>query len=239
VTRATASGVSLEWQRVLVISPHLDDAVFGAGELLATSNAAVVVTVFAGVPGPQAEVSAWDRKSGFRSGDEAVGARRREDEAALGILGCVPRWQPFLDSQYGVSPTVEEIMSSLRDELQRDTYDMVAMPLGLFHSDHRLVHDACHALLTQFDRCPWIAYEDALYRRMSGLLQQRLASLYGAGVRATPVFISHRRGTRTRKARAIACYASQLRAFGPNGVSDTKAPERYWLLEPPQGARAP
>jgi LmbE family N-acetylglucosaminyl deacetylase len=230
VTRATASGVSVEWECLLAVSPHLDDAVFGAGELLATSDAAVVVTVFAGLP-QQAHASEWDGKSGFRSGEEAVAARRREDQAALAILQCVPRWQPFLDSQYGASPTIEQVVESLRDELCRQTYHVVAMPLGLFHSDHRLVHQACRVLMEELDGASWIAYEDALYRRMPGLLQERLADLHGAGVRATPLTVAHPPDTTTRKARAVACYESQLRAFGPNGASDTTAPERYWMLE--------
>lgn len=32
------------------------------------------------------------------------------------------------------------------------------------------------------------------------------------------------------KQRAVQCYASQLRAFGPNGYDDVLAPERFWTL---------
>ena len=36
--------------RLLVISPHLDDAVFACGRLIASHPSCVVVTVFAGLP---------------------------------------------------------------------------------------------------------------------------------------------------------------------------------------------
>jgi hypothetical protein len=32
--------------------------------------------------------------------------------------------------------------------------------------------------------------------------------------------------------RAVCRYASQLRAFGPNGYDDVFAPERFWTLQP-------
>ncbi len=51
-----------ELARVVVVSPHLDDAVLGCGQLLAAWPGATVVTVFAGKPAvyptPQRE---WDR----------------------------------------------------------------------------------------------------------------------------------------------------------------------------------
>lgn len=233
--RSTAADVGNDFatraRTLAVISPHLDDAVFGCGALLATLAPALVVTVFAGIPRTVTRAPSWDRQCGFRSAQAAVRARRREDRAALAALRCEPVWQDFLDSQYRLTPSVDVIAHALRRELESRAPDVIAMPLGLFHSDHRLVHAACLAIAHRLPRPRWIAYEDALYRRQPGLVQDRLADLRGARVRATPLALPHRRDAGARKARAVQCYASQARALDARALADTAAPERYWALE--------
>jgi LmbE family N-acetylglucosaminyl deacetylase len=71
---------------VVVISPHLDDAVLSAYAVLTAGLPATVVTVFAGVPAP-GPASPWDRASGFADARDAALARRAEDVAALDALG--------------------------------------------------------------------------------------------------------------------------------------------------------
>jgi len=56
--------------RLTVISPHLDDAVFGAGELIAAHPGAIVITAFAGIPSGDG-LTGWDRDCGFRGSREA------------------------------------------------------------------------------------------------------------------------------------------------------------------------
>ena len=73
---------------IIVISPHLDDAVFSCGNLIAASHAAMVVTVFAGEPAPAPGAPEWDLAAGFSSGAQAVRARRQEDGRALRRLGA-------------------------------------------------------------------------------------------------------------------------------------------------------
>ena len=235
IGRATPPGTGAGFPSVAralaVISPHLDDAVLGCGELLATLAPAVVVTVFAGVPREPMQAPAWDRRCGFRTAQGAVRARRREDRAALATLDATPVWQDFLDSQYRRAPAVDEVADALRHEIARRNVDVVAMPLGLFHSDHHLVHAACLQVARDAGSLCWIAYEDALYRRRPGLLQHRLVELRERNVQATPLPIDTRRDARSRKARAVRCYASQARAFGAAGLADAAAPERYWALE--------
>ncbi|KAB0640285.1 PIG-L family deacetylase, partial [Burkholderia territorii] len=86
--------------RWLVVSPHLDDAVFSCGQLLAQSPGSVVVTVFAGIPAHGTAAPPWDRRAGFRTADEAMRTRRDEDRRALGTLGAHAVWLDFLDDQY-------------------------------------------------------------------------------------------------------------------------------------------
>jgi hypothetical protein len=83
-------------------------------------------------------------------------------------------------------------------------------------------------------RRTWLAYEDAQYRRVPGLLQQRLISLAGSGITATPSVYTPE-PLSASKHHAIHCYASQLRGLstpGRPGYHDVFAPERYWRLMP-------
>jgi len=231
--------------KVMVISPHLDDAVFSCGELLSAHPHAMVATVFAGTPPAGHTTTDWDRACGFRSACEAMVTRRNEDASALLRLGARPVWLNFLDSQYcdgspgaAPPPDPDDVAEALAALIAREQPDAVVFPLGLFHSDHDLTHRACLALWHQASQevlrpswSPrWMAYEDALYRRMDGLREQRLAGLAEGGVRSA-VFPMAWQVDRAAKAEAVACYASQLKAFGPGGFDDTALPEGYWSLD--------
>jgi LmbE family N-acetylglucosaminyl deacetylase len=215
---------------VIVISPHLDDAVFGCGQFIAAHPGSTLVTVFAGAPKDGAQLTDWDRRCGFASAAEAVQARRLEDACAAGLLGARTLWLDFCDSQYGRTPSRDAIAAVLTTVLRERAPQTVLLPLGLFHSDHPLTHDAAVTALANVPETPWFAYEDALYRGMPGLLQQRLAALAQAGVRATPARLGIA-GEGTLKRQAVQAYASQLRAFGEGGFDDVFQHERCWRLE--------
>lgn len=217
---------------VLVISPHLDDAVFGCGELLAACPGSVVVTVMAGRPPQYAECTPWDALAGFGEGDDVVATRREEDRAALALLAGRPVWLDFLDSQYRDSPTIEALAVALERAIVDSGLETILLPLGLFHSDHHLTHAAALAVLRRRPDLAWFAYEDALYRRVPDLGTARLAALQCDGVSAVPIAVptGDRRET---KRQAMQRYASQLRALatpGKPGFEDALEPERYWRL---------
>ena len=79
------------------MSPHLDDAVFGCGQWIASSASSIVVTIFAGAPPADAALTAWDAECGFRGGDDVIAARRAEDRTALARLNATPIWLDFRD----------------------------------------------------------------------------------------------------------------------------------------------
>lgn len=91
-------------ERLLVLSPHLDDAVLSIGAAIAhwvrLGTAVSVLTALAGDPGSEAPAGEWDRRAGFRSAGEAVRARREEDDRACALLGATPTWLPWGDDQY-------------------------------------------------------------------------------------------------------------------------------------------
>ncbi|RZL04277.1 MAG: PIG-L family deacetylase [Rubrivivax sp.] len=214
---------------MVVISPHLDDAVFACGQILGQAAGSTVVTVFTGMPPDTDRLTDWDRQCGFSHAGQAVLARREEDLNALAHLQARPLWLDFIDSQYGSTPTVEQVASKLVSVLRDWPADTVLFPMGLFHSDHVLVHEATLQALRECRHHRPLLYEDALYRRMKSLLQQRLAEMASAGIMATPQDTIASAPTQAKRD-AVAAYRSQLRAFGDGGYDDVFAPERIWDL---------
>lgn len=218
-------------EQLLVISPHLDDAVFGCGDLLAAHPGSTVATVFAGIPCRFRGLTEWDAICGFLSAREAVLARRREDETALARLGARARWLDFADAQYRETPRRVDVTRALRGVLQETPCDTVVFPLGLYHSDHELVHHAMLALVREGWPLRWMCYEDTFYRRIPGLVGERLASL-GRGHRVSSA-LENAAGLTSAKREAVYCYTSQLRGLssaGRPGHLDALTPERYWPL---------
>lgn len=218
--------------RYAVISPHLDDGIFGCGQLLAAHPGGVVITVFAGKPPPGASLTSWDSAGGFAGDSDVIALRRNEDEAALGLLGARPVWLDFRDRQYRGSPTVEALASRIESELARLQVEAVMMPLGLHHGDHRLVHTACMQVRRRDFSRDWFIFEDAIYRRYAGLVTQKLSELEIEGVRLKRVDIPP--GSLALKRAAVQCYASQLKALdslGFPGYADVFEPEAYWHIQ--------
>jgi LmbE family N-acetylglucosaminyl deacetylase len=216
-------------EKLLVISPHLDDAVFACGDLLAAHPGSTVVTVFAGVPQRFSGLTEWDAVCGFVSARDAVLGRRREDETALAVLRAQPRWLTFKDAQYGEPARAVEITRALRTVLKEGGCDTVLFPLGLFHSDHELTHCASVALVRE--GLKWMCYEDTFYRCIPGLVKQRVERL-SQEHRVAPPFLNSK-GLSSAKRQAVYCYASQLRGLssaGRPGHLDALTVERYWPL---------
>lgn len=215
---------------MLVISPHLDDAVFSCGEWIAAHPGCTVLTVFAGAPAEARHSTAWDRRCGFDNAADAVAARRHEDRVALSLLGAKPLWLSFADSQYEEPADDTAIAAALAEVLRAHPDEPVLLPLGLFHADHLQVHRAAALARREIPGDEAYVYEDALYRRQRGLLQKRLAELQAGGVTLTPA----RRAippAPALKQRAVQAYASQLRALAAGAVEDTSLPERCWCID--------
>lgn len=196
----------------------------GCAGLVAAHPGALVVTVTAGRPGPH-PLTDWDRVCGFQDGDDVVGARRVEDDAALSLLGARPRWLEFLDHQYGPPPPHGQLVAAVLDAI--DGADVVASPLGLFHEDHVLTAAACFEVARGLMlRTRWVVYEDAIYRAVAGRTEHALAELRNDGLvlRETAFAEPAKKGT------AVRAYPSQVRGLG-SLLDDAYRPERYWELD--------
>ena len=211
---------------MIVVTPHLGDAVLGCADLLAAHPGSVVVTVFAGIPADAYVVPEWDATCGFSSPRQAVTVRRREDRAALEVLEAEPCWLNFPDSQYRRTATLDEVAVRLSRALRRHRPDLVAIPLGLLPGDHELAHEAAVRLMKHIG-CDWLAYDDAPPFDERADLARRLAAL-----KAQPLPMD---GNEYLRRRAAECYESLARGFLRTGRelrSWLAAPPRCWRLSP-------
>src|SRR5712692_1758346 len=89
---------------ILVVSPHLDDAVLSLGMTIAraarSGGQVDVLTVFAGDPESTRPSGGWDRRAGFNTEGEAATARRVEDLEACRTVGAAPTWLSFAPGAY-------------------------------------------------------------------------------------------------------------------------------------------
>jgi LmbE family N-acetylglucosaminyl deacetylase len=232
------------WDRVLVVSPHFDDAALGAAHLLGSYPGSTVITVLAGRPAAYPdEVTPWDAASGFAAGDDVVGARRREDRAAMASLGAEPVWLDFADCQYlspDERPTAEDVAPALEEAVVAARPSAVFLPMGLAHPDHVLTHGAGllvrERLAARGPGPEWFCYEDAGYKHLPGMLARRIATLFGTGLWPTPAVVPTRPDMEAKRT-AIMLYASQVgpleRDLHLTEHLAANLPEQYWRLSPP------
>jgi LmbE family N-acetylglucosaminyl deacetylase len=103
---------------LVILSPHLDDAVLSCWHLLDGPGDVRVVNVFAGKPPPDAAAGWWDELCGRRDSGQAVDERVAEDRAALALAGRAPLNLDFLDRQYRrcdqpLAPVVRALRAAL------------------------------------------------------------------------------------------------------------------------------
>jgi LmbE family N-acetylglucosaminyl deacetylase len=194
--------------RVVVVSPHLDDAAFSLGAAVAQAARAgadvTVLTVFAGDPESDAPAEWWDRKAGFATLGEAARARREEDRRACEAVGARHEWLPFDDATYEEHHDGDRVWEAVAAAV--DGAETVLVPgFPLVHVDHAWLH----ALLRR-RRLPGTA-RFGLYVEQPYRWRKRKEPL-PAGLDWR-----HLRGSfvdRRAKRRAFEAYASQVPLFG-------------------------
>jgi LmbE family N-acetylglucosaminyl deacetylase len=230
--------------RIVVVSPHFDDAALGAAHLLTSYPGSTVVTVLAGRPPDYPDqVTDWDAAGGFHTGDDVVAVRREEDKAAMASMEASPVWLEFPDHQYlapEARPTPKEVAPALQEAIAAADPTAVFLPLGLANPDHVLTHDAgllARTALAEDGREPyWFCYEDAGYKHLPGLMAWRIAKLFRSGLWPTPAVVPTVPDM-ARKRTAIGHYASQIGPLERDHLLterlDANIPEPYWRLAPP------
>jgi LmbE family N-acetylglucosaminyl deacetylase len=224
--------------RVLVVlSPHLDDAVLSVG---ATLHSHVrrgvdvrVVTVLANDPDALGGAGSWDAACGFPTAAEAARRRRDEDRRACAVLGASPRWFPYGDATYARGASDEAIWHALRHAL--GDADLLLTPgFPLVHPDHRWLTDLIVRRRRELS-CRLCFYAEQPYSAGSLLAARTGTSTMGtvmflralAAPERVPAFqparneirvawkrVASSPGDRVAKLKAILSYRTQLRPLG-------------------------
>jgi LmbE family N-acetylglucosaminyl deacetylase len=230
--------------RIVVVSPHFDDAVLGAAHLITGHPGTTVITVLGGrPPAYPEEPTSWDACGGFGRGDDVVALRREEDRAAMTFLGAAAVWLDFPDHQYlakSERPVPEEVAPVLEQAIRAAAPSAVFLPMGLANPDHVLTHDAGllarNALGGPQGAAAWFCYEDHGYKHIPGILAWRVATLFKSGLWPTPAVVPIEPDM-LRKRAAIELYKSQVpplqRDHALDERLDANVPEQYWRVEPP------
>jgi len=230
--------------RIVVVSPHFDDAAMGAGLLLLAYPGSTVITVLAGKPPAYPdEVSPWDALGGFEKGDDVVAVRRQEDLAAMALLGAGHVWLDFPDHQYLAvedRPTPEQVAPALEEAIRASEATAVFLPMGIANPDHELSHNAgllVRAAIGEEEGSPaWFCYEDQGYKHLPGMLAWRVSKLFRGGLWPTPAIVPVGRDMAGKTA-AIMEYATQVAPLEQDHMLTERlegnVPEQYWRLAPP------
>ncbi|MGD9703658.1 MAG: glycosyltransferase family 2 protein [Acidimicrobiia bacterium] len=252
-------GVSyLDWvrsfDRVVLLSPHLDDVGYSAVELLTAGPPATVVTVFTDAP-PAPHITDWDRSAGFTTSAEAMAARRQEDRDALGSLAAELVHLGLIEFEYtrsalraedadlvwkslsalgvGTPGTLLAVPAGLgndryRRRLRRWLRAWVGLPPGCPpHRDHRELRDAI-AARARVDHAALTFYGEQPYLWATSPDEALAACETAAG---QPMELATLPVDPTRKLSVVGAYASQGCAlFGPNAnlAVEFCSTEWYW-----------
>lgn len=217
---------------IVVLSPHLDDAVFSSGARIARmveqGTRVVVATVFAGSPTEQLTPAAraFHRHAGEREDADLTSLRRAEDSMALARLGACPLHLHHSDALYrrhmgvpvydrkGAAVTASSaIEESTLAAVHQDIESLVALysptemwvsGAGSGHVDHRIVRERARAIWTRstFVLYEWEDLPDGFERPI--LEQVCSSTIHAAAPQSAHV---------ERKLSALREYESQLRAL--------------------------
>ena len=208
--------------KVVVVSPHLDDAVLSVGATMHhVARAGVdvrLVTVFAGDVERPGRASYCDAKRGVDDKVAVAQARREEDAAAAAVLGVEPVWLPFDDGAYVSPRDPDGIWSALAPHL--DGASAVLLPgWPLTHPDHRFAtmlvvqRVRADAPLLFWAEMPYGAHPMAVAKGMiRGRRSAPLAHAYGGALewRLSPAT----KDDFAAKRAAVPCYAGELQNLG-------------------------
>lgn len=256
--------VSLGWGLVmpgippgplLLVSPHLDDAVFSCEALIGRDEPIDVLNVFSGAPDPP-QVGWWDVECGFANSEESMAARRLEDQAAYEGTPHRVEYLDLLELQHVEGRTPDDfaaIGAAVAGWLDRNPGGIVALPAGAGcrqgrfspllrrfglsrcsppqHIDHLNVRNALLDVLRPAGASV-LLYEEMPY--VFGGPADREVAKVADGAAPDPIVVAI---DRERKAARVARYASQIEQLSPpEGRLDEPhvlpPHERYWLLRP-------
>ena len=130
-------------RHLVVISPHLDDAVLSGWTRLRAAERATVITVCAGIA--SAPPAWFDRLTRSEDPGARCRARREEDRRVLGAHGWTPVHLDVLDEPYRTAqttPSPSEVAQLIAAVMPNDVTHLL-LPAGIGgHPDHVLARNA-------------------------------------------------------------------------------------------------
>lgn len=209
---------------LVVFSPHLDDAVFSSGALIAKHQTRVI-SICAGIPAEDVPPGDFDVMAGFRTAADAIRQRRVEDVQAAAILGCEMVHMDCAEDQYDRKPDRPDRVRKTVAAAFRSVHasDILIAPLGLRHPDHELVRDAFCDLVAEIDCTAWL-YEELPYRALWP--EHIRPAIEASGCDAATEYFAHT--APAIKHRALRCYMTQLVGMDTQPLL---LPERYHRLK--------
>ncbi|MGB3848500.1 MAG: PIG-L family deacetylase [Tunicatimonas sp.] len=157
-------------KKIVLLSPHLDDAVFSVGGLMAAladeGHSLHVVTCFTrSVPNPTGFALACQLDKGLSAEVDYMQLRREEDAQACDLLGAQPHWLDLPEAPHrgyhsaaalfgnlAAEDTVQpELQEQLAQVVAKIKPDLILSPVGIgSHVDHRQVVRAVASLQESF-----------------------------------------------------------------------------------------
>jgi LmbE family N-acetylglucosaminyl deacetylase len=209
----------------LALSPHLDDAAFSCGGLLASLARAgwrvLMVTLLTdSVADPKGFALACQLDKGLPAGIDYMALRRAEDVHAAAELGIAPpRHLPFREAPhrgYGSAPELfsetraddgiaDDLAPALAGLIAAESPDLILAPQAIGgHVDHV---QAVRALRSLAVPGPILWWRDFPYTVREATPKEPLAALFAALAESRMVLDAE---ARDRKRAACAAYASQI-----------------------------
>lgn len=217
-------------ERIVVVSPHLDDGVLSLGTSIAAWSRAgatvALLTVLGCDPGSAAPAGGWDSRGGFATEGESARARREEDRRACTAIGATPVWLPFGSVDYERHGDEEDVRRAVTPAV--DGADLVLVPgFPLTHPDHEWLVRTLAAGGPVGRRVA--LYAEQPYTCRVGV-EPKLPDWLSEAVGGASAFAPLRAQPRNRLAkwRAIRHYRSQLPLLGMHR-SVRRGPHRYAL----------
>ena len=248
---------------LLILSPHLVDAVLSCAALIERELPADVLTIFDGEPDPP-RAGDWDLLTGFDDSASSMAARRAEDRAAFAGTPHRREGLGLLDLQYcGPDRPASDalrIAAAIEAWIERVEGGTIAAPAGagrrrgrlrsrledrfgarggpVQHPDHVLVRDAALSAIAGRTAMDLLVYEELPYLAGAPAEAELKVALRGVERSSVPIVVEI---DRESKALRIAAYRSQVPHLPLWGgrVDDASAlpeAERYWHL-PGESAR--